>query len=314
MATSTWKQYMAVGDRLKKITRDTGVVFSLPLSGLMVQTFVGYFLSKGLRADTVRTYLSAVRAAHTTRGLDAPALSEMAVAAAIKGRKNAESLEEECRAVATVGDMEDIKRKLIKAAMKTDAKRSIWTVIVLLFMGSLRGSELLLYDKLKFDPVKTLLGGDISLIKATGPDGREVEILSIRLKQPKTARSNPHQVVEMAETGGLLCPIKAWKSWQEGRKTPLLGGRPAFMWSDGKLITMQEINLLLAALLPKAPVKITARAFRPALPTLLAREGVTEQVVQALGRWTSKSYNQYVWHGRSGDWRGLVEKIKNLSI
>ena len=118
----------------------------------------------------------------------------MAVAAAIKGRKNAESVEEESRAVATVGDMEAIKRKLVKASMRTDAKRSIWTVVVLLFMGSLRGSELLSYDKLKFDPVKTLLGGDISLIKANGPDGKEIEILSIRLKKPKTTRSNPHQV------------------------------------------------------------------------------------------------------------------------
>ena len=80
------------------------------------------------------------------------------------------------------------------------------------------------------------------------------------------------------------------------------------------MITMGEIILLLAALLPNAPIKITTRAFRPVLPTLLAREGVTEQVLQALGRWTSKSYNHYVRKGRSGDWRGLVEKIKTLSI
>ena len=51
----------------------------------------GFFLSKGLKADTVRTYLSAVKAAHTSRGLDAPALSDMAVVAAIKGQKNAEN-------------------------------------------------------------------------------------------------------------------------------------------------------------------------------------------------------------------------------
>ena len=77
---------------------------------------------------------------------------------------------------------------------------------------------------------------------------------------------------------------------------------------------MGELNSLLATLLPDAPVKVTTRAFRPALPTLLAREGVTEQVLQALGRWTSKSYNNYVHKGRSGDWKGLVVKIKSLSI
>ena len=80
------------------------------------------------------------------------------------------------------------------------------------------------------------------------------------------------------------------------------------------LITMGEINSLLATSLPDTPIKVTTRAFRPALPTLLAREGVTEQVLQALGRWTSKSYNHYVRKGRSGDWRGQVVKIKYLSI
>ena len=104
--------------------------------------------------------------------------------------------------------------------MRTDAKRSIWAVTVLLFMGSLRGSELLSYDKIKFDPVKTLLGGDISLIKAIGPDGKEIELLSIRLKQPKTARSNPHQVVELAETRGASLPNKGLEIMEGGKEVP----------------------------------------------------------------------------------------------
>ena len=95
LATSNWKQYNAVFECLKKITCETGVVFSLPMSALMVQTFIAFFLSKGLRADTVRTYLSAVRAAHTTRGLETPGLSEIAIGAALRGAKNWESLEDE---------------------------------------------------------------------------------------------------------------------------------------------------------------------------------------------------------------------------
>ena len=84
--------------------------------------------------------------------------------------------------------------------------------------------------------------------------------MALKLKQPKTARSNPIQVVEFTETGGLLCPIRAWKEWRKGRKSQLLGGRPLFTWKDGKLITM-----LLAALLPDAEVNMTTRAFRPTL-------------------------------------------------
>ena len=92
-----------------------------------------------------------------------------------------------------------------------------------------------------------------------------------------------------------------------------MGGR-FLPGKEGNLITISELKSLLATLLPDAPIKITTRAFRPALPTLLVREGVTEQVLQALWRWTSKSYNNYVCHGRSGDWRGLVVKIKSLAI
>ena len=69
-------------------------------------------------------------------------------------------------------------------------------------MGSLRGSEILSYDSLKFDPVKTLLGSDIKTLEAES-SGRKVQILQLRLKQPKTARSNPVQIVELSETAGL---------------------------------------------------------------------------------------------------------------
>ena len=61
----------------------------------MVQTITGFFLVKGLRADTVRTYLSAVMAANTTRGLEAPARSENAISAALRGAKNRDCLDEE---------------------------------------------------------------------------------------------------------------------------------------------------------------------------------------------------------------------------
>ena len=71
------------------------------MSALMVQTITGYFLSKGLQAETVITIL---RAAHI--------------------------------------------------------------ICVTLFMGTLRGSEILGYDSLKFDPVKTFLGNDVKTLEA----------------------------------------------------------------------------------------------------------------------------------------------------
>ena len=93
------------------------------------------------------------------RGLEAPTLSDNTINAALKGAKNKESLEEDDdRAVMTIALMKEIKQA---SKLKTDTRRTIWCVCVSLFMGSLRGSELLSYDSLNFHPVKTLLGSDI---------------------------------------------------------------------------------------------------------------------------------------------------------
>ena len=55
-------------------------------------------------------------------------------------------------------------------------------------------------------------------------------------------------------------------------------------------------------------------AFRPALPSILAREGALEEKLKALGRWSSKTYKHYVKEGRTGDWKGLLQKLRKMAI
>ena len=49
----------------------------------------------------------------------------------------------------------------------------------------MRRSEIMGTDPLKFDSVKTLLGADVKVLKAD-VEGNQVQILQMRLKQPKT--------------------------------------------------------------------------------------------------------------------------------
>ena len=67
----------------------------------------------------------------------------------------------------------------------------------------MRGSEILATDRVRFDPVK------LAVVQA---QGETVEMVTIRLKQPKTSRSNPVQMVELPATGGWLCPVQAWRN------------------------------------------------------------------------------------------------------
>ena len=58
-------------------------------------------------------------------------------------------------------------------------------------------------------------------------DGKKVQIL--QLKQPKTARTNPLQIVELSQTNGPLCPVKAFLDCRKKRKCPLIGDKVAFI-------------------------------------------------------------------------------------
>ena len=76
-----------------------------------------------------------------SEGSEAPALWDSAIRA-LRIRK----------VFMTIPPMKEIKQRLAASKLKADTRRTVWCVCVSLFMGSLRGSELLSYDSLKFDP------------------------------------------------------------------------------------------------------------------------------------------------------------------
>ena len=74
------------------------------------------------------------------------------------------------------------------------------------------------------------------------------------------------------------------------------------------------MNTMLGVLLDKEVPKIRTRAFRPALPSILVREGASEEMLKSLERWTSSTNLHYVREGKTGDWKGLLQQMRNLSM
>ena len=74
------------------------------------------------------------------------------------------------RAFMTIELLSQAQAKLKLLHILADWKRLIWTVMSLMFLGSLRGSKLLAKDRVKFDPLKSVFGEDLKLavIKAQG--------------------------------------------------------------------------------------------------------------------------------------------------
>ena len=180
-------------------------------------------------------------------------------------------------------------------------------------MGSMRPSEILTPDKKKYDPLKTMLQKDLKVVRVQ-TDEEMVTTLQLTLKCPKTSRTLPTQVVELPEVGGWLCPVRALREWQATMKGKRTGGTPLFSHEDGTLLTISDLNEVLSKVLPDRTPPMTCRWFRPALPTILARQGASEELLKSLGRWTSRTYLHYVREGRTGDWRGLLMKLRSLKI
>ena len=182
-------------------------------------------------------------------------------------------------------------------------------------MGSLRISELLgsSKDREEQDQDKCLRWEDLEIIEES--EGKiPVKIIRLHLRQPKTVRSSPAQIVEIPQATGPLCPYMSY--WMWAKKA---GGRgpnedPIFRMEDGGMLTSRILNDVLRELSPKDSPKITTRDFRGALATILARRGAKKSTLMMLGRWKSDAYGHYVKGGRANNWREMRKLWSTLQI
>ena len=113
----------------------------------------------------------------------------------------------------------------------------------------------------------------------------------------------PTQIMEIPELGKQICAVKAFEKWKAGRKCKHDPSTPVFTMANGDLVTTGYINRVLASLLEDENPKMTAKAFRPGLATILAQQGATPEELKNLGTWTSRAFEAYVRRGRANNWR-----------
>ncbi len=309
LASKTWSSYSTVLKQLPHIAEATGVRMDFPMTAGMIQAVLAYYLDKGLKSATIQGYLASLRNIHQVKGLACPALDDKLVQTILKGAKNLESTKvAESHGVVTVRMMQRIWKNLHASQLPLDTKRMLWAIFTMLFLGSLRPSEALSSKKGEYDVIKTLCWKDVKLL-STCMDGKEVCFLQLTLKQPKTSRTMPTQLVEIPELGRDLCAVRAFRKWSAGRKARQDPETPVFTMANGDLVTIGYVNKVLAELLKEESPRITAKAFRPGLATILARQGATPEELKVLGRWTSKAYEQYIRKGRANNWRGARAQL-----
>ena len=301
IAKKTWSTYSTAVRALHRCSEETNADLSFPLDESKTLTFVGWLVKRGLAGSTINSYLSGIRQAHITEGHHPPNLRSPLITQVIEGMKKVDNIkkqegEKPKRIAMTPLILRTWKAELRISDYSDCDKLMMWAVSTLAFSGTFRCHELLARYNNSFDPQYTLLAKDIQA-KSVKINQTQHTIIQVRVKSEKTDRVGVNTIVDVYESGGPLCPVKALEKWRNQSKTqdPEL---PAFRWKSGKPFTGTDLNKALRKLLAKhfdyEKDKISGHSFRAGLPTLAGQLGFTDTEIQALGRWSSRAFQAYV--------------------
>jgi hypothetical protein len=302
LAQNTWKQYRCVFNHIKKCETLMGIPMDLPFDMEKTLTFIGYLIDeRNCSAKTIHCYLSAVRMAHLTQGIDCPHLRQPIVDLIIKGQAHHETLAENLKRKAsrlpvTIPVLRYIKHKLRKINWPLDRKYKVWGAACLLWNGGMRVHEGLSREKYTFDPMTTLLLEDINFQKVT-VNRKPEELLKVKLKCPKESSVGNGVVLEIFKNETFFCAISALKKYQKVCPIKLTKGKPLFRNADGSNYTGRELNTDLAEL--TKPITegttgmIRSHSFRSGLATEMGLSGFSDSEIMATGRWSSNCFNVY---------------------
>jgi hypothetical protein len=218
----------------------------------------------------------------------------------IKGLTNFEATEKRKRVhkgrlPVTLALLKMLKHRIRNQEWTTNRKLLVWAVCTMAFHGGFRIHELLARSSSTFDPDFTLLGQDAK-IQHCSIEGRQTKCIEVRVKSPKESKAGSIAVIDVFETGGQTCPVKAFEKWE--RQQVRLGDKPLFSEDRGKPLTGSELNKMLKELLGDLvdyrKGSITAHSFRSGLASLMAEKGMSDEDIQIAGRWSSRAFERYI--------------------
>jgi hypothetical protein len=301
VAKKTWSSYKTAERMLDKCRRETEQRLDLPLSNESTLIFIDWLLRiRKVKAGTINTYLAGIRQLHIILGLEEPNLRSGQVTLVMKGLTNLEATEKRRRVhkgrlPVTLALLKMLKHRISGQSWTKSKKLLVWSVCTMAFHGGFRIHELLSRSSATFDPDFTLLGQDVKIQNCL-IDGRQTRCIEVRVKNPKESKAGSIAIIDVFETGGQTCPVKAFERWERQHITVV--NRPLFSEEKGKPLTGSELNKLLKGLLGDLvdyrKGSITAHSFRSGLASLMAEKGMSDEDIQIAGRWSSRAFERYI--------------------
>ena len=148
--------------------------------------------------------------------------------------------------------------------------------------------------------VSCLAWGDIAVDNQENP-----RMLQIHLKKSKCDQFGVGSDIIVGCTGSMLCPVAAMLSFIAIRGE---SSGPFFIDSDKRAVTKSQFVSEMCSILNMAGLPqhhYAGHSFQIGAATSAALAGVKDSTIQALGRWYSAAFLQYIWMPR--------EKLASIS-
>ena len=262
---------------------------------------MAWLANRGLTAKTICVYLAGIRQGHIVEGLTPPVIRTPLVNMVIDGKKHMDAFKSKTSGDKSRLPMTADLMKLLKEEIRMDNiderdKLLLWTVAALAFNGGFRIHELLTRKASTFDPDFSLLRRDLSS-KTFKVGKQNLSSIQVLIKSEKKDRIGAGTIVDVYESGGQICPVRAYKKWEKANPSSKKK-RLAFLESSGKPLTGRRFNSFLKKYLSKYTAgtgrPITSHSFRSGLATMMGELGFGDDDIKAVGRWSSRCFEDYL--------------------
>ena len=161
-------------------------------------------------------------------------------------------------------------------------KLMVWAAMLMAFHGFMRISEYTSSHARSYNPSTTLCWDDITIMPNT---------VKVRIKASKTDPFRTGVDIMLYRNHSPLCPVQALIHYSHHHPFP---HGPLFTWKNGSCLTRSSFSRTLQKIKPPDIANMSTHSFRIGAATTAAAAGFPRWLIQALGRWSSDCYREYI--------------------
>ena len=242
-------------------------------------------LAPSLRYSSIKVYLSAIRSLHIELGFPDPLQNCFRLQRVVRGIKRQQGSSVAQRLPVTDHILLIIFRSLDLAIPD---HCMFWAACTLAYFGFLHSSEFTVPSIASFQAARHLqvdyIAVDVNAVATS---------MRVRIKASKTDPFRAGCFLHIGLGRTPLCAVQAMMQYLALRGD---APGPLFLRRDGQPLSRSLLTSWLRQILAAAsiPGNFSSHSFRIGAATVAARNGVPDHLIQALGRWNSNAYQQYI--------------------